>query len=175
MLVQQGHFKCTPSVHRFRAKYLQALLLWQFTYAQMPKVSSFLGHWKIGKPWKICYSKKTHLKVMTLEVKEFYSDWLILCDFIVYHLSYLCNARGTKKNSHFWESIAIEALSHFCSVNHTFCFYEVKLRSSHFCWDVPARSAHYIKAHLQAQKEQTCNSIQHRVHYLNEFIKLRPC
>lgn len=27
-------------------------------YAQMPKASYFLGHWKIGKLWKMCYSLK---------------------------------------------------------------------------------------------------------------------
>lgn len=61
-----GHLTCTaicPIDLVETALNTELPLRWHFVYAQMPKALCFLGHWKIGKLWKMCCSTKARMAV----------------------------------------------------------------------------------------------------------------
>lgn len=98
-----------------------------FIYAQVPKASSFLGHWKIGTLWENVVQYKAGLEVMKLQVTQ------------IELVSFFVTCRICVMLQWYYKSVCLQSwlpfikrqkLSHFCSVK----VYEVKLPASHFCF-----------------------------------------
>lgn len=150
----------------FCANYFQlrASLLWQFTYAQMPEASYFLGHWKIGQPWKMCYSTKLVWKLWNYKIKKRAAQTglssfhcLSPAVFQSCHGVY-CRLTNSKRNtSALW-------------ISHSGLWSEMTCKPLLFCWhDATVRSVSLKhKKHIQECKRFVITNMHQRLyHQLN--------